>query len=313
MSRTGHKSVGLVGARGYVGTEIIDLIKHHPYFALKYASSRALAGEYVDNTTSELRFTDLAPHDVARAGADIIILALPDNHARPYVEALNTTAAEKMIIDLSGDHRFDDAWAYGLPEHERAQIKNATRIANPGCYATAMQLALYPLRNHFGGKPVCFGISGYSGAGTKPSPRNNKALLAENIMPYGLQNHLHEREVSRHLGTDIAFMPHVAGFFRGLNITAHIPLSSAMSMDEIIETYNAFYGDEPLVDIVPGAAPEISSVTNTKKAAVGGFTLSADQQTLVTVAVLDNLLKGAASQAIQNMNLASGYAELTGI
>ena len=129
-----------------------------------------------------------------------MILALPDGAAAPFIEALEQKAPHRIVIDLSADHRFDDAWAYGLPELNRAKIVNAKRIANPGCYATAMQLALAPLVDQLGGVPALFGVSGYSGAGTTPSPKNDVARLKDNLMPYSLVGHKHEREVAHRFG-----------------------------------------------------------------------------------------------------------------
>ena len=143
--------------------------------------------------------------------------------------------SETVIVDLSADHRFDDAWYYGLPELTRHAIAANARISNPGCYATAMQLAIAPLTDQLAGPPQCFGVSGYSGAGTTPSDKNNPDKLRDNLMPYALVDHVHEREVSRQLGMPVEFMPHVAPHFRGITMTVNLWLQQAdRSRDAII-------------------------------------------------------------------------------
>src|SRR4029079_11209466 len=132
-----------------------------------------------------------------------------------------------VIVDVSADHRFDDAWVYGLPEINRARIRGARRIANPGCYATAAALVVHPVKGLLDGPAQAFGVSGYSGAGTTPSPRNDVEALRDNLMPYSLVGHLHEREVRRHAGP-VCLMPHVAQFFRGISMTVALPLSQPL-------------------------------------------------------------------------------------
>src|SRR5690606_38726852 len=128
------------------------------------------------------------------------------------VDAVDVVGKGKsVIVDLSADFRFDDKWTYGLPELvPRENIAKATRISNPGCYATAAQLAIAPLVPYLGGQPTVFGVSGYSGAGTKPSPKNDVKQLTDNLIPYSLTDHIHEREISAQLGVEVAFIPYVA-------------------------------------------------------------------------------------------------------
>ena len=148
---------------------------------LGYAVSREWAGRPVSEVAPEDQdecvFEALTPDEAAIRRADVVILALPDGASADYVAALEKHAPHRIIIDLSADYRFDDHWQYGLPELNRAKLSDAKRIANPGCYATAMQLALAPLVQHFNGTPAVFGVSGYSGAGTKPSPKNDVERL----------------------------------------------------------------------------------------------------------------------------------------
>ena len=220
--------------------------------------------------------------------------------------------ADATILDLSADFRFDPSWYYGLPELTRTQYSGQRRISNPGCYATAMQLAIAPMLNVLDGPVQCFGVSGYSGAGTTPSDKNNVELLRDNLMPYALTGHVHEREVSKQLGHPIEFMPHVAPHFRGLSITANLHLSIAFEREEVLARYHGRYAGEPLVKVLEDA-PWVSRIAGAHHVDIGGFTLSGDGKRLVVVATEDNLLKGAATQALQNLNMAFGLDEFFGI
>ncbi|WP_027068625.1 N-acetyl-gamma-glutamyl-phosphate reductase, partial [Novilysobacter defluvii] len=215
-------------------------------------------------------------------------------------------------IDLSADYRFDPAWYYGLPELTRGRYAGQRRISNPGCYATAMQLAIAPMLGLLDGPVQCFGVSGYSGAGTTPSDRNDPGKLRDNLMPYALAGHVHEREVGSQLGHAIEFMPHVAPHFRGITMTVNMHLAEPLRADEVVDRYRGRYAGEPLVRIVEDA-PWVSAIAGRHHVEIGGFTLSEDGRRLVVVATEDNLLKGAATQALQNLNLAFGYPELTAI
>lgn len=310
------KRIGIVGARGHTGAELIRLVAAHPGLELAFVSSRELDGEavsaHVDGYRGELRYGSHDPAAVAGFRADAVVLALPNDKGGPFVEALQEQAPETVIVDLSADHRFDPQWAYGLPERDREPIRGATRIANPGCYATAMQLAIAPLLDQLAGPPQCFGVSGYSGAGTTPSDRNNPALLRDNLMPYALANHIHEREVTAHLGVPVEFMPHVGPHFRGITMTVNLWLREPMERDAIERLYRRRYAGEPLVEVVEDA-PWVSRIAGRHGAQVGGFTVAPGGRRVVVVATLDNLLKGAATQAMQNLNLALGFDEFTAI
>ena len=229
--------VGLVGARGHTGRELIRLIAGHPELMLAYAVSRELAGRPVTDVAPEDQdeciFEALTADEVANRRADVVILALPDGAGAPFVDAIDRDAPHRIVVDLSADYRFDDDWAYGLPELHREKIKGSKRIANPGCYATAMQLSLAPLADLLDGAPAVFGVSGYSGAGTTPSPKNDVDRLHDNLMPYSLVGHKHEREATRHLGRPVRFMPHVHPAFRGLIVTTHAPLSKKVDVTEL--------------------------------------------------------------------------------
>ncbi|MDQ3511960.1 MAG: N-acetyl-gamma-glutamyl-phosphate reductase [Pseudomonadota bacterium] len=310
-------SIGIVGARGHVGAELIRLIAGHPVFSLAYVSSRELdrqrLSDHSPDYRGELRFTAPAHDELPALGADAVVLALPNGKAALCVDAFEKSGGHgPVILDLSADYRFDNDWYYGLPELTRNRYNGQRRISNPGCYATAMQLAIAPMLDVLEGPVQCFGVSGYSGAGTTPSEKNDPACLRDNLMPYALTGHVHEREVAHRMDHRIEFMPHVAPHFRGLTITANLHLSRSFDRDEVQARYRLRYRDEPLVQ-VQDDAPWVSAVARRNHAALGGFSLSADGRRLVVIATLDNLLKGAATQALQNLNLAFGLPEYTGI
>lgn len=310
------KQIGIVGARGHTGAELIRLVARHASLDLAFVSSRELDGErvseHVAEFTGDLRYENLGAPAVAVRGVDAVVLALPNGRSDEYVALIAANRPATTIVDLSADHRFDDAWYYGLPELTRAQSAGRHRISNPGCYATAMQLAIAPLKDDLAAPPTCFGVSGYSGAGTTPSERNDPDKLRDNLMPYALADHLHEREVARHLAVPVEFMPHVAPHFRGITMTVNIWLQHAATRESIAARYRDFYAGEPLVRIVD-EAPWVSRIAGRHHAEIGGFTLAPGGKRAVVVATLDNLLKGAATQAMQNVNRALGFDEFAGI
>jgi N-acetyl-gamma-glutamyl-phosphate reductase len=310
------KTIGIVGARGHTGAELIRLIAAHPALELAFVSSRELDGQRVDVHVSEYRgeqrYTSPAHADLPKLGADVVILALPNGKAGECVAAFDAAGVDPLIVDLSADFRFDERWYYGLPELTRDKWRGQKRISNPGCYATAMQLSIAPLKDLLAAPPVCFGVSGYSGAGTTPSDKNDPDKLRDNLMPYALTGHMHEKEASFRLGIPVEFMPHVAPHFRGLTVTTNLYLSRKMTRDEVIARFRTTYADEKLVSVVD-EAPWVSRIVHRHHAEIGGFALSADGKRVVIVATLDNLLKGAATQAMQNINRAIGCEELAGI
>ena len=188
------------------------------------------------------------------------------------------------------------------------------KISNPGCYATGSQLGIAPLVHEklVDGLPTVFGISGYSGAGTKPSPKNDIGNLRDNIIPYALTDHIHEKEIGHHLGIPVAFMPHVGQFFQGISLTISIPLKRSMDETWATELYKTFYGGEKLVK-VGSEIPEVKWIAGRHHVSIGGFKVHSSGKRLVLVVNIDNLLKGAATQALQNINLALGLDEFEGI
>ena len=291
------KTLGVIGGRGYVGRELLDLIGQHPGFEL------ALNASARDGVT---------PESAAAPRLDAYVLALPNGVSPPYVEAIVAARPDAVIVDVSADHRFDDAWVYGQPERLRKKIVGERLIANPGCYATAMQLALAPLLPYLTGPAHVFGVSGYSGAGTSPSPKNDPEVLRDNLYPYSLTGHTHEAEVTRTLGTQVFFAPHVAPFFRGVTVTVSVTFADPQQHGALLGKYEAMFGNEPLVTLSK-EAPLVRDIAGRHHVAIGGLSVSTDGRHAVIVATIDNLLGGAATQAVRNLNLTLGFPELLGI
>jgi N-acetyl-gamma-glutamyl-phosphate reductase len=311
-----RKTIGIVGARGHVGAELIRLVAVHPELELAFVSSRELAGQpvrdHIAEYDGELGYENLSHEDVAAKRVDAVVLALPNGKAGEIVAAIDAAKPDTVVVDLSADFRFDERWYYGLPELTRCAYAGQRRIANPGCYATAMQLAIAPLKDELAAPPACFGVSGHSGAGTTPSDKNDPAKLRDNLIPYALADHVHEREVTRQLGVPVEFMPHVAPYFRGITMTVNLWLQRSVAREAVKARYAGFYADEPLVRVAD-EAPWVSAIAGRHHAEIGAFALAPGGKRVVVVATLDNLLKGAATQALQNLNLALGFGEWTAI
>jgi N-acetyl-gamma-glutamyl-phosphate reductase len=307
-------SLGIVGARGYVGKELLNLLANHPYLKVDWISSRKLQGQSsltLSDDLKDFKIETLTPEQVGQRETDIVVLALPNGLAAPYVEALATNPNTQIIIDLSADYRFHPDWIYSLPELDTICLKlnkppTQTKISNPGCYATAMQLALAPVNDWISGRAHCFGVSGYSGAGTKPCANNNPDNLKDNIIGYSLVEHQHEREVTTRFNKPVSFTPHVAAFFRGINMTVQVEFKGTHTAQCLFERFEEFYADEPLI-ICQQNVPTIAQVVNTPNCLIGGFSVSADGKRATFISCIDNLLKGAATQALQNLNLVLGH------
>jgi len=309
------KKVGIIGARGYVGAELLKLLAVHPHFEVALVTSRENAGKTVREVMGvdlDVEFEATDPGGVAGRDIDVWVLAMPNGHSEPWVSAIDRANPESAIIDLSTDHRFDASWVYGLPEIQRKHILGHKRVANPGCYATGAQLALFPILDLLDGAAHIFGVSGYSGAGTTPSPRNDPKVLTDNLVPYSLLGHAHEQEIRWQLSHKVHFSPHVAPFFRGIVLTVQAQLKKPVTGAELVARYTDRYTFEPLVTMqdeipLPRDAADKHGVT------IGGIVCEPAESRAVVVATLDNLLKGAATQCLQNMNLVSGFDELAGI
>lgn len=322
MTKTQSKNytLGIVGARGYVASELLALIKHHPSITVDWVSSRQHSNQPVEILSDyhkEVFFELLSPQQIADKNTDIIVLALPNGLSKPYIESIQKNSSAKVIIDLSVDNRFNPNWLYSIPELNNIMqghnaLSSPIKISNPGCYATAMQLALAPIKDLLNGAANCFGVSGYSGAGTKPCDNNNPNYLKNNLIGYSLVEHLHEKEVHQKLQHPVHFTPHVAEFFRGINMTIQVEFKQAQTSQQLFNRTNDFYSMQPLVNCQM-ETPTIQQVINTNGCIIGGFKVAKNGKRGTIVACLDNLLKGAASQALQNINLALSIEPTTGL
>ncbi len=315
----------IFGARGYVGVELIQLLDQHPLVELVAVYSRAHAGQTVQAVVEDYSDPALtyAVGDFASLPSlqlDVLFLALPDGIAKQHQDLWQAMAQDTVIIDLSADHRFDEGWTYGQPETYANEIEQARLIANPGCYATGVQMGLRPLLPYLDAGhdvPTAFGVSGYSGAGTKPSDKNNPDKLADNLLAYKPTGHTHEKEVSHVLQHQIRFMPHVAAHFRGIHLTLSGKLNLNLTAEELQQLFENFYQHTPLIQVQQAPAA-IQQVAKQHHVLIGGFACSDSEPGHFVINVaLDNLLKGAATQAVQNMNLACAQTfntqPLTGI
>ena len=305
-SNTQPAKVALIGARGYTGQALINLLNAHPNMDLRHVSSRELAGQKLKGYDKrDITYENLTAEDVRRmeehGEIDCWVMALPNGVCKPFVDAIEEAKGpnNSLIVDLSADYRFDNQWTYGLPELvNRSDIAKATRISNPGCYATAAQLGIAPLLPFLSGSPTIFGVSGYSGAGTKPSPKNDVQNLMDNIIPYSLTDHIHEREISSQLGVDVAFVPHVAAWFQGIHHTINIPLKENMTSRDIRQLYQERYAGERLVKVI-GEPPSVKAISGKHGVQIGGFGVHSSGKRVVVCATIDNLLKGAATQCLR--------------
>jgi N-acetyl-gamma-glutamyl-phosphate reductase len=305
------KKIGLLGGRGYVGQEIIELLVNHKHLNVTSVFSFSKAGQPVYlNAGNELFYQDLSLDKIVLSDEDAFILALPNNESQNYIDLIHRHNPQAIIIDLSSDHRFDDAWEYRVPElSEKVQ---SSKISNPGCYASAMQFMLAPLKNILVGPVHLYGISGYSGAGATPNSRNDQEALKDSILPYSLVSHLHEKEVRAHSYPEILFTPHVGNFFRGIMMTGNFIISEPMSSDKIFNLFAEHYHSEQLICIQP-ELPNLQDVQNTSNVIIGGFAVDQEINRLTFCCALDNLLKGAATQTVQNLNSAFGWEDNLGI
>jgi N-acetyl-gamma-glutamyl-phosphate reductase len=309
-------TVAILGAAGYTGQETLDRVLAHPQLELVALGSDSLAGRPAHALDPRLDgsvpgFTSNA--EAAALGAELVFLCLADELAAAF-----TPPDDAIVVDLGGVHRLRDeplarrfygaspgAWSYGLPEVHRA---DGRLIANPGCYATAALLALWPLREANEGDIVVDAKSGMTGAGKTLRDRSHAGAVLENFAPYALEGHRHAPEIAQLLGRPVTFVPHLLPVRRGLLVTCY--LRSGNDARALIES--AYAGSE-LIRVLPlGLEPALARVQGTDGAELGVF---ADATTgmAIVVCALDNLGKGAAGQAVQNANLALGLPETSGL
>lgn len=311
---------GILGAAGYTGGELLRLLVHHPGAELVFAQSRSQAGKPVVDLHPDLHGeTDLffsAEPDLDPV--DVLFLCLPHGEARSWLAAQTGLSDSLKIIDLSHDHRLDgrlngEAFVYGLPEWQREGVAAARLVANPGCFATALQLALLPLAAAGLLTDVyATGVTGATGAGQNLTATSHFPWRHANIAAYKTLEHQHNGEVLATLGSfggepRLHFVPWRGDFARGIFVSCTLPCPiDAGKASELFETY---YDTHPFT-VVSRSPIDLKRAVNTNKCWL--HCEAADGQ-LVVHAALDNLLKGASGQAVQNMNLLFGLDETTGL
>ncbi|MBI4440093.1 N-acetyl-gamma-glutamyl-phosphate reductase [Candidatus Woesearchaeota archaeon] len=320
--------VGIIGASGYTGHELVRILSRHKGVSLAIANSRSHAGKRVKELYPDfggnLRYTDYSIDEINRLKPDAVFIALP--HGLSADMAIKLDRGIK-IIDLGADFRFSDmktyekiynvkspvkknTAVYGLPELFRERIKKARIVANPGCYATACILAAYPVQKY--AKYIVFDCkSGWSGAGKESAYAKDPSIVKDNLIAYKLTSHRHKYEIEQFIKAPLSFTPHVFGAFQGMMCTAHMLLKKNMKKSEIIKAYSSFYRNAQFTKIADGV-PEIRSTQKTNFCSIGGFETDENNQ-LVVVSTIDNLIKGASGQAVQNMNLMLGFDEAEGL
>jgi len=314
--------IGIIGSAGYTGGELIRILLNHPYAQIAFAHSSSQTGKYIHEThtdligDTELRFTDKL------GKADVIFLCTSHNDSRKFLES-NKIDAKTKIIDLSQDFRIQPrhiyngrTFVYGLPELNREKIKKAKNIANPGCFATCIQLGLLPLAKNKLLKDEIHisATTGSTGAGQSPSETTHFSWRHGNISSYKVFEHQHLTEIAQSLqqlqsnfSNNINFIPYRGNFTRG--ILASIYTNTTVSLDKAISLYKNYYKTHPFVHISEKPL-DVKQVVNTNKCLLH---LSKHGSKLFITSIIDNLLKGASGQAVQNMNLMFGLDETAGL
>ena len=320
LAEPAEARVAIAGATGYAGAELQRLLARHRFA----------------NVAAAFSSESYSLQALVEARPDAVFLATPNEVSAEVAPQLIELGIR--VIDLSGAFRLGEpalypSWygfdhprpqllgeaVYGLPEWCNGELSRARLVANPGCYPTAVLLALRPLAYLVDrSQPVIVDAkSGVSGAGKKSDLAYSFTELFGNFKAYGVGHHKHEPEIRQglHLGerTTLVFVPHLLPTARGLYATMHVGFTHAVTNDEVAALYAGAYGGAPFVRVLaPGEVPELKSVVNTPYAEIG-FTLLQGGRRAVIVSVIDNLLKGAASQAVQNFNRMFGYAETEGL
>ena len=315
-------NIGIIGGAGYTGGELLRVLLRHPKANISFVHSSSNAGELVSKVhTDLLGDTDLVFAKEMNASIDVLFLCVGHGDAPKFLAA-NEIASSVKIIDLSQDFRLNSAesigdrqFVYGLPELQRDAIRSAHHIANPGCFATAIQLGLLPLASkHLLKEVYTTGITGSTGAGQGLSSTSHFSWRANNIGAYKTLNHQHIHEIHQSLSVlqgnghaEVHFVPWRGDFTRGIFVSSVI--SSDLSMDALYELYNSFYKDHPFTH-VSKTAIDLKQVVNTNKCLIH---IEKQGNKIAIHSVIDNLLKGAVGQAVQNMNLLFGLEETTGL
>ncbi len=331
--------VGIYGATGYTGLELVRLLQRHPAADIAFATSQTYAGKTLRDVFPAAPALPLvAGQDAPIGEADVAFLCLP--HAAAAETAVVALAAGARVVDLSADFRLRDAatyahWyshshpapdlldeaVYGLTEAARAELPAARLVANPGCYPTSVLLALRPLllsNIAIDGPVIADSKSGVSGAGRSPTQTTHFVEVADNFTPYKIgRAHRHLPEMEQAIGwwrpsaPPLIFSPHLLPVPRGILSTIYVTLAEAVEEGDLRDLYTIAYDAEPFIEVLPAGEPaSLAHVTYTNRCAIG---LTLAGRTLILTSAIDNLIKGAAGQAIQNMNAMFGCAETTGL
>lgn len=317
MTETKIKA-GIIGAAGYTAGELLRILKAHPCCDVVFAQSESNAGNPLWKVHSDLvGETDMVfCKDAQLDDADVIFLCSGHGKSKSYVHSIPEYKGK--IIDLSNDFRLSadaEDFVYGLPEAFRSKIVKASRIANPGCFATSIQLALLPMAVADKLSEIhVTGVTGSTGAGQKPSETTHFSWRSDNLSVYKPFTHQHLGEIGETLhtlapsfGGNINFVPVRGCFARG--ILASVYMKTDISEEEAVEMYKNYYADEPFVTVID-SNPDVKMVTNTNKCVLH---VAKYGDNLHVVSVIDNLVKGASGQAVENMNLIFGLPETTGL
>ena len=310
--------VGIAGAAGYTAGELIRLLVNHPHVELKYAQSGSHKGEPIHSVHSDMIYLDMTFQDIDFESIDLLFICMGHGNSAKFL-AENPVPERVKIIDLSNDFRLKaDAgeFVYGAPELNREQIRASRAVANPGCFATSINLALMPLAKA-GILPEevnVVGITGSTGAGQKPTQDTHFSNRNSNLSNYKVFTHQHLGEIGEtlvaagaHEGTDIAFVPVRGCHTRGIMSDVVVRLDE--SLEEIVEIYKSYYAEHPFV-CVSDKPVYMKQVVNTNYCFLS---LQKEGRKLLITSVVDNLLKGASGQAVQNMNLMFGLDEMEGL
>jgi N-acetyl-gamma-glutamyl-phosphate reductase len=325
--------VAVAGATGYTGQALLRLLSRHPAVAVTAAMSSGQTGASSRPLPALTRLWNgaivpLSPESLAR-DADVVFLALPDSAAAQLGPSL--TDAGVRVVDLSGAFRLREAgqrarWypeterlpdgvAYGLTERERGAVARARLVANPGCYPTATLLALAPLAEAglitASADIVVDAKSGVSGAGKTPSERTHFSEIHGSLAAYGVFNHRHGAEIEQGIGREVTFTPHLVPIDRGILSTIYVRVAPGTTEEAIGDVFERAYAGATFVRLVGASLPEIKHVAHTNFCDIGWRVDPSGR--VVLVSVIDNLLKGASGQAVQNMNVMLGLDERTGL
>lgn len=308
--------VGIIGGAGYTAGELIRILRWHPAVELSFIHSSSQAGKLVSEIHHDLagEFFMIFSAEVDLS-VDVLFLCSGHGKSKLWLEE-HAVPAETLVVDLSSDYRLDPSFVYGLPELNRKAIQSTSRVANPGCFATAIQLGLLPLaaNQSLPEEVHIHAITGSTGAGQQPTGTTHFSWRNNNLSIYKPFRHQHLAEIGRSLTQlqaasefDLAFLPIRGDFTRG--IFASLYCKTDLTEQELQDLYEAYYASHAFTSFVTGN-PHLKQVVNTNKCLVQ---VSKHGDRALIVSVIDNLLKGASGQAVQNMNLALGLEETTSL